>query len=140
MAVEAHNGSWIFRSVNPMIRAKSRYSVDADAMLLPRKGSTNVLAVTSVNAAMMYTSENHKKKRKRINAFLLIVALMTSAMERPWWRMEATTLTMSCTPPIKIPPKMTHRKVGNQPNHMPARIGPTIGPAAAMAERCWPKR
>ena len=26
---------------------------------------------------------------------------------------------------------------GSQPKAIPARMGPTIGPAAAMAEKCW---
>ena len=43
---------------------------------------------------------------------------------------------MSCTPPTKIDPITIHSSAGSQPNSSPARIGPTIGPAAAIAEKC----
>ncbi len=46
-------------------------------------------------------------------------------------------MVKSCTPPIKIEPTRIHSQAGNQPNETPATIGPTIGPAAAIAEKCW---
>ena len=39
--------------------------------------------------------------------------------------------------PARIGPTRIHSKAGSQPNVSPARIGPTMGPAAAMAEKCW---
>ena len=64
----------------------------------------------------------------------------TSAIERALWRMEATSAVMSCTPPMKIEPTRIQISAGSQPNISPARIGPTIGPAAAIAEKCCPSR
>ena len=57
-------------------------------------------------------------------------------MDFPECRTDATNVKKSCTPPIKIEPTMIHSHAGNHPNHIPARIGPTIGPAAAIAEKC----
>ena len=37
-------------------------------------------------------------------------------------------------------PKAIHIRHGSQPNCWQARIGPTIGPAAAIAEKCCPNR
>jgi hypothetical protein len=36
-------------------------------------------------------------------------------------------------------PTRIQSRAGIQPNATPARIGPTIGPAAAIAEKCWPR-
>jgi len=58
-------------------------------------------------------------------------------MERALWRMEATRDAKSCTPPMNIEPTRIQMRAGSQPNVRPARIGPTMGPAAAMAEKCW---
>ena len=52
---------------------------------------------------------------------------------------EAPRLNRSCTPPMKMDPRPIHKRTGAQPNHKQARIGPTIGPAAAIAEKCCPK-
>ena len=38
---------------------------------------------------------------------------------------------------MKILPTRIQISAGNQPNITPARMGPTIGPAAAIAEKCW---
>jgi hypothetical protein len=62
----------------------------------------------------------------------------TSAIERALWRTEATSAEKSCTPPMKTLPMRIQSSAGSQPNATPARIGPTIGPAAAIAEKCWP--
>jgi len=60
-------------------------------------------------------------------------------MEAPLWRTEAVRVTKSWTPPIRIEPKRTQSTVGSQPNQIPANTGPTMGPAAAIAEKCWPR-
>jgi len=41
---------------------------------------------------------------------------------------------------MNIAPITIHKRAGNQPNQIPASIGPTIGPAAAIAEKCCPRR
>ena len=37
-------------------------------------------------------------------------------------------------------PTLIHRMAGSQPNMVQARMGPAMGPAAAMAEKCCPIR
>ena len=64
----------------------------------------------------------------------------TSAIDRALWRIDAASAVMSCTPPMKIEPTRIQSSAGSQPNITPARIGPTIGPAAAIAEKCWLSR
>ena len=66
------------------------------------------------------------------------VAAHDLADRRPLLRTEAVRLEKSWTPPIKMEPRMIHSSAGSQPNQMPASTGPTIGPAAAMAEKCCP--
>jgi hypothetical protein len=39
---------------------------------------------------------------------------------------------------MKMLPIKIQIRAGSQPKATPARIGPTIGPAAAIAEKCWP--
>ena len=63
-----------------------------------------------------------------------------SAIERPPWRTDAASAEKSCTAPMKTTPKAIHATHGPQPNAWQARIGPAIGPAAAIAEKCWPNR
>ncbi|MCZ7383567.1 MAG: hypothetical protein O8C63_02330 [Candidatus Methanoperedens sp.] len=62
-----------------------------------------------------------------------------SAIDVALCLIDATRLEKSCTPPIKIEPSKIHKIAGNHPNQIAASIGPTIGPAAAIAEKCWPK-
>ena len=62
----------------------------------------------------------------------------TSAIDRALCRIDATSAEKSCTPPIRMLPTRIQIRAGAQPNATPARIGPTIGPAAAIAEKCWP--
>jgi hypothetical protein len=64
----------------------------------------------------------------------------TSAIDRALWRIEATRAAKSWTPPMKMLPRRIQSSAGSQPNATPAKIGPTIGPAAAMAEKCCPSR
>ncbi len=64
----------------------------------------------------------------------------TSAIERASCRTEATSAEKSCTAPMKTTPNVIHRTHGSQPNCWQARMGPAMGPAAAMAEKCWPIR
>jgi hypothetical protein len=67
-------------------------------------------------------------------------SLTISATERPWCRTLATSALKSCTAPMKIPPSTIQSRHGSQPNWRHAAIGPTMGPAAAIALKCWPKR
>jgi hypothetical protein len=69
----------------------------------------------------------------------LMCSRTTSAIERALCRIDATRADISCTPPMKIEPMRIQISAGSQPNVRPARIGPTIGPAAAMAEKCCGK-
>ncbi len=63
-----------------------------------------------------------------------------SATEVAPWRTEAAKEAKSCTAPMRTTPKPIHRRHGSHPNAWHARMGPAIGPAAAIAEKCWPKR
>ncbi len=63
-----------------------------------------------------------------------------SATERAPWRTEAVRLLKSCTAPISTTPRPIHSRHGTHPQTWQARIGPAIGPAAAMAEKCCAKR
>ena len=60
----------------------------------------------------------------------------TSAIDRPPCRTEAINVVKSWMPPMKTDPTRIQIHVGNHPKSVPARMGPTIGPAAAMAEKC----
>jgi len=62
-----------------------------------------------------------------------------SASDFPLWRTEATRTTKSCTQPASTAPKRIQMKPGAKPN-CAARVGPTSGPAPAMAAKWWPKR
>ena len=37
---------------------------------------------------------------------------------------------------MKMQPSTIHQNAGAQPNHIAAMIGPAIGPAAEIAEKC----
>jgi hypothetical protein len=63
-----------------------------------------------------------------------------SAIEVAPCRTEAVRLEKSCTAPISTTPRPIHSRQGSQPKAIQAMIGPAIGPAAAMAEKCWAKR
>ena len=65
---------------------------------------------------------------------------MISAIDRPWWRTDATRLAKSCMAPMKTTPSPIQRMQGSHPNCWQARIGPAMGPAAAMALKCWPSK
>ena len=60
-------------------------------------------------------------------------------MERPPWRTERKSDTMSCTAPMKMQPIITQATTAPQPKYA-AAIGPTIGPAPAIDAKWWPKR
>ena len=53
---------------------------------------------------------------------------------------DAVSDVMSCTAPIKMHPNKIQITAGSQPKSNPAAIGPTIGPAAAIAEKCCENR
>jgi hypothetical protein len=67
-------------------------------------------------------------------------ARITSAIDRPSWRTLATSVEKSWTAPMKTTPTVIHRIEGSQPNCWQARMGPAMGPAAAIAEKCCPRR
>ena len=60
--------------------------------------------------------------------------------EEPAGRTLAARLVKSWTAPIRTTPRAIQSKQGTQPNARQAAIGPAIGQAAAIAEKCWPKR
>jgi hypothetical protein len=101
---------------------------------------TNVEAVTSVKATMTYTSASQMKAMIAIQARPPRCTRITSAMERPSWRTEATSVEKSWTAPMNTTPMPIQRMEGSQPNCWQARMGPAMGPAAAMAEKCWGRR
>ncbi len=78
------------------------------------------------------------KTRKRICEVGDMFSFTTCPIEDALCLTEAIRLEKSWTPPMKIEPSTIHKTAGSQPNHMAARIGPTIGPAAAIAEKCCP--
>ncbi len=63
-----------------------------------------------------------------------------SAIELAPCRTEAVRLEKSWTAPISTTPRPIHSRQGSQPKAWQARMGPAMGPAAAMAEKCWAKR
>ena len=63
-----------------------------------------------------------------------------SAIEPAPWRTDATRAVKSWTAPISTTPTAIQRTQGSHPHSRHAAIGPTIGPAAAMALKCWPSR
>jgi hypothetical protein len=67
-------------------------------------------------------------------------SLVISATLWAPWRTDEASAAKSCTAPISTTPRATQISEGSQPNVMHAMIGPAIGPAAAIAEKCWPKR
>ena len=97
-------------------------------------------AVTSANARITYTSAIQMKTSIASHARGPRFTLAISAMERPPWRTEATSAEKSCTAPISTTPRPIQRSAGNHPKRRQAAMGPTIGPAAAMALKCWPRR
>ena len=62
-----------------------------------------------------------------------------SARDLPLWRTEATSTVKSCTAPAMTAPTTSQIKPGANPN-CAVRVGPTSGPAPAMAAKCCPKR
>lgn len=64
----------------------------------------------------------------------------SSAIVFASWRTEATSAARSWTAPMRTEPSTIHSTHGNHPNWRQALIGPTIGPAAAIALKCWPRR
>ncbi len=60
-----------------------------------------------------------------------------SARDLPWCRMEATSTMKSWTQPARTAPNTIQKNPGANPNWA-ARVGPTSGPAPAMAAKWWP--
>ena len=63
-----------------------------------------------------------------------------SAIESAPWRTDATSAVKSWTAPMRTTPSTIQSTQGTQPKSRHATIGPTIGPAAAIALKCWPIR
>lgn len=80
------------------------------------------------------------KTMKTTQALLDTFRRTTSVIDLAWCRTEATRDPMSWTPPTKIEPRTIQTSAGTHPNTTPARIGPVMGPAAAMVEKCCPTR
>jgi len=87
---------------------------------------------SSTSALLSPATSRSRTKRRRSRAI--------SAIDCPPWRTEAASVEKSCTAPMKTTPKAIQARHGPQPNAWQARIGPAIGPAAAIAEKCWPNR
>ena len=62
------------------------------------------------------------------------------AIEHAPWRIDPTSAAKSCIEPMKMQPITIHQSAGSQPNIDAARIGPAMGPAAEMAEKCCDSR
>ncbi len=92
----------------------------------------------SVKAAMTYIRQSQTNARNRRYAVGERLRRTISPIDAPPWRTEAIRLEKSWTPPMKMEPRTIHSSAGSQPNQMPAKTGPTIGPAAEMAEKCCP--
>jgi hypothetical protein len=60
--------------------------------------------------------------------------------DRQPWRTDAIRAAKSCIAPTSTHPTTIHQKAGCHPNIAAARIGPRIGPAALIAEKCWDSR
>src|SRR3989338_8273006 len=60
-----------------------------------------------------------------------------STIEAALFLTEPVRLEKSCTAPKNTQPPTIQKSTGSHPNHKPAKIGPTMGPAAAIAEKCW---
>jgi hypothetical protein len=64
----------------------------------------------------------------------------TAATDPAPCRTEPTNAAKSCIAPTKTQPSTIHQNAGCQPNAVAARIGPAIGPAAEIAEKCCDSR
>ena len=69
----------------------------------------------------------------------LISVRAISARDLPLCRTEATITVKSCTAPAITAPTASQIKPGAKPN-CAARVGPTSGPAPAIAAKWCPKR
>ena len=67
----------------------------------------------------------------------LISVRATSASDLPLCRAEATSTVKSCTAPASTAPVTSQISPGANPN-CAASVGPTSGPAPAMAAKWWP--
>ncbi len=63
----------------------------------------------------------------------------TSASDLPLCRVEATSTVKSCTAPASTAPATSHTSPGANPN-CAASVGPTSGPAPAIAAKWCPNR
>jgi hypothetical protein len=151
ITVVSHSGGAKRRSTTPMTTESRRYITLAAATAPPAlKRSappssssvlpTNVLAVMSAKATITYESASQMKIMKRSQARRPMCRFAISATLSASCRTLAMRDEKSCTAPMKITPNAIQRTHGSQPNNWPARMGPAIGPAAAIALKCWPKR
>jgi hypothetical protein len=76
---------------------------------------TKVPAVTSANAMITYTREIQMNARNSRYDRRFMYRRTTSAIDFAPWRTEATSVIRSCTPPMKIAPKMIQIQAGIQP-------------------------
>ena len=76
---------------------------------------TNVSATWRVNSAQTSTSVLQQKSRKRILPGRPRTVSITDAIERPSWRTESQSETMSWTAPMKMQPSTTQATTAPQP-------------------------
>ena len=107
--------------VEPMVNTPQGLFASAFTTTIPRPAS-----VTSrmKSTAIMATSP--------ANGLISVRAI--SASDRPLWRTDATRTVKSWTQPASTAPINSHRKPGANPNWA-ASVGPTSGPAPAMAAK-----
>ena len=94
----------------------------------------------SAKARITYTRASQMKAIMATQARGPSCSRTISAMDFPPWRTDAIRLEKSWTAPMKTTPSPIQSRQGSQPNCWQARMGPAMGPAAAMALKCWPRR
>ena len=111
-------------TVQPMVNTPQGLAERALTTTMPRPA--RVTSRISSTAPMVTSPANGE-----------ISVRATSARDLPLWRMEATRTMKSWTQPQSTAPNTIQKKPGANPNWA-ARVGPTSGPAPAMAAKWWP--
>ena len=73
----------------------------------------------------------NRTNKKKIFALGVIIRPAISPTVCPRFLIEITKAPKSCTAPMKIEPRITHKRAGNHPQNT-AIAGPTIGPVPAI--------
>ncbi len=111
-AVAGRSGTLKRFVATPKTTASAMKSSDAVATSGER---TNVSATWRVNSAQTRTSVLQQKSRKRSLPGRPRTVSITDAIERPSWRTESQSETMSWTAPMKMQPSTTHATTAPQP-------------------------